>query len=133
MTNYEKYKEIIDTLWEQNFEVSLNKNTNEVFPCSELDCIDCAFSSQYCDGVGCGISQSKWLVAEYKDFKFDWSDVPIDTRILVRNRSEDNWVKRHFAGVSDLGVVMAWEIGCTSWTNGISPVLWKYAKLAEVK
>lgn len=61
----------------------------------------------------------------------DWSKVPVDTPIFVRNSNEEVWKCRYFAMYED-GDVYAWQLGRTSWSNLIKnlPVAWKYAKLA---
>ena len=60
---------------------------------------------------------------------FDWSKVPVDTPILVRDSENDEWLHRHFAKFED-DYVYAWEDGRTSWSSS-DEVDWKYAKLAE--
>ncbi len=63
----------------------------------------------------------------------DWSNVPIDTPILVKDSATDKWARRYFAGVDGAGVVTAWNSGGTSWSRGETfPTRWAYAKLAEV-
>lgn len=64
---------------------------------------------------------------------FDWSKVPVDTPILVKDIENDEWRHRHFAKFED-GVVYSWRAGRTSWSKlcGDEDYLpWKYAKLAE--
>ena len=63
----------------------------------------------------------------------DWSNVAVDTPILVRSIKEQEWGKRYFAFFED-GKVYAWIGGATSWSaDGNKDVLnWEYAKLAEV-
>lgn len=59
----------------------------------------------------------------------DWSNVPVDAEILVRNYEDDEWKPRHFAS-SKGGDVYAWAYGCTSHTSK-TLICWEYAKLAE--
>lgn len=63
----------------------------------------------------------------------DWSKVPVDTPIYVREHENNTWEKRHFAFFKN-GRVYAWLSGTTSWTNNDTNATfsWKYAKLAEV-
>lgn len=62
----------------------------------------------------------------------DWSEVEVDTPILVSNSSDDEqWRPRHFAKY-ELGNVYAWADGRTSHTSR-TPVGWEYAKLIELK
>ena len=60
---------------------------------------------------------------------FDWSKVPVDTPILVRDKKNDEWFRRHFAEFK-YGVVYAWDDGKTSWSS-LTKTEWRYAKLAE--
>lgn len=61
----------------------------------------------------------------------DWSKVPVDTPILVKNHDGEAWEKRYFAFFED-GNIYAWMCGTTSWTADVSDGAtdWKYAKLA---
>ena len=64
---------------------------------------------------------------------FDWSKVPVDTPILVRDDEDADWIPRHFAKCEN-GVVYAWASGKTSHTIGNLVVMfneWKYVKLYE--
>lgn len=63
----------------------------------------------------------------------DWSKVPVDTPIYVREHENNTWEKRHFAFFKN-GRVYAWLSGTTSWTNNDPDATfsWKYAKLVEV-
>jgi len=60
----------------------------------------------------------------------DWSKVPIDTPILVRNFNDDLWKRRYFAGFKN-GYVQAFLGGCTSWTTA-NITGWECAKLVEI-
>lgn len=61
--------------------------------------------------------------------EIDWTKVPVDAEILVRNYEDDEWKPRHFAS-SKGGDVYAWAYGCTSHTSK-TLICWEYAKLAE--
>lgn len=61
----------------------------------------------------------------------DWSKIPIDTKIWVRDSKDDDWLPRHFAKYEN-GKVFVYYDGRTSWSNGNESVLgWNYAKLTE--
>ena len=64
--------------------------------------------------------------------EIDWSKVPVDTKVLVRNSYNHRWDKRYFAKYED-GKVFTFINGYSSWsvinTNYITS--WKYARLAE--
>nr|DAY08227.1 MAG TPA: hypothetical protein [Caudoviricetes sp.] len=63
----------------------------------------------------------------------DWSKVPVDTPILVRDLKEQDWGKRYFAFFKD-GKVYAWTGGATSWSaeDDKEALPWTDVKLAEV-
>lgn len=71
-------------------------------------------------------------VAEYLGI-VDWSKVPVDTPILVKQYEQDEWEKRHFAYFKDERVY-AWLCGATSWSADYEgdTTDWNLAKLAEV-
>ena len=48
-------------------------------------------------------------VSEYEDFK-------IDDPVMVRDDDTEEWVRRHFAGVTNEGVALCWYGASTSWT-----------------
>lgn len=61
----------------------------------------------------------------------DWSKVPVDTPILVKDNYEDCWHKRYFAKYEN-GVVFAFSYGSTQWSNdGDTPIHYDEAKLVE--
>ena len=48
----------------------------------------------------------------------DWSKVPIDTKVLVKDYDNNNWVKRHYAGYDEgKDLFKAFTDGGTSWTT----------------
>lgn len=127
MTNKEKYaKEILDIACSGN-KVAIVKNK----PCSCDDVINCAECDL--DNVSylnnCQQCFAKWCNKEYQEV--DWSNVKVDTPILVKTKEGENWKRRYFAAYKD-GRVYAWDSGATSWsvTNKLS---WgyKYAKLID--
>ena len=63
----------------------------------------------------------------------EWSKVPVDTPILVKQYEQDEWEKRHFAYFKDERVY-AWLCGATSWSADYEgdTTNWNLAKLAEV-
>ena len=62
----------------------------------------------------------------------DWSKVPVDTKILVKDEGCSPWEKRHFAKCKN-GRVYAWCDGRTSFTarDNIDYFGWDCAKLYE--
>lgn len=70
------------------------------------------------------------ILKPYKEeSEVDWSQVAVDTPILVRDYDNEVWRKRHFAKYDD-GEVYAWIDRRTSWTED-DVTTWKFAKLAE--
>ena len=60
----------------------------------------------------------------------DWSKVPVDTPIYVRDREDHPWRPRYFAGLED-GLIGVWSGGATSWSTDGSTSCWTHAKLAK--
>lgn len=90
-------------------------------------------------------SNKKWDIMEiydcdnkliWKREEIDWSKIPVDTKVLVKNGENGEWNRRHFAGFIN-GEVTTFSNGMTSWSTSRSnnPILvsWKYAKLVENK
>lgn len=63
----------------------------------------------------------------------DWSKVPVDTKIYVKNLKNALWGKRHFSHCTPDGKVHAFCYGTTSFTADDRTSCWEYAKLAEVE
>ena len=87
-----------------------------------------------CSNIGCGychMLMSMWFMDEYKESEIDWSKIPVDTKIYVRESIYDKWLRRYFAKY-ERGKIYAWCAGYTSWSaDGEDNVMpWKYAKLA---
>lgn len=127
MTNREKFKEkIINIALSDGDGFSLLKNTGDIKHCQTTDCPNCCFN----DAMNCFDRRKKWLDDEYESY-IDWSNVKVDTPILVKTKEGENWKRRYFAAYKD-GQVYAWDSGATSWsvTNKLS---WgyKYAKLID--
>lgn len=133
MTNREKYREQIIDICAMSERPILN--ADRLTGCSSRDCKGCPnwYRSQSFFGTGfsCKAQKdfNKWLEEECKP-EVDWSRVPVDTPILVKNdRSSDKWLKRHFAYCYD-NEVYAWKNGMTSYTSQKVPAsVWQYAKL----
>lgn len=69
------------------------------------------------------------IVMNY-DLQVDWSKIPVDTKIMVRDDKKDDWNRRYFSKYED-GIVFAFDNGKTSFSvdnsNEISK--WNYVKL----
>ena len=69
-----------------------------------------------------------------EEYKTDWSKVPVDTPILVKDTLGSRWKHRYFAKYEN-GKVFAWADGVTSWSTANSGFAndWKYAELYDNK
>ncbi|WP_251455343.1 hypothetical protein [Veillonella intestinalis] len=65
----------------------------------------------------------------------DWSTIPVDTKVLVRDSNNHAWKRAYFAGFDphEIGhpfLTFTW--GRNEWSNnGDAPQNWKQCKLAE--
>lgn len=129
MLNREKYaKEIIELA--TNTALFGLKNGKPAL-CREIKCEDCDFDkSDSCKGSTYNFRE--WLNSEYIEPPVDWSNVAVDTPILVRDREKEAWRRRYFAKYEN-GIVYAWYEGTKSWSvhGAVDMVGWKMAKLAE--
>lgn len=125
MTNYELINpKDIRTVFEKYFTV--NKNTNEINNCGEIDCSECLFYGR----GSCRIVKKKWLDQPAFDPEkdIDWSKVPVDTPVLVWNLEECLY-KRYFSGIKD-GRFSAYPDGRTSWSSITDNICyWNHCKL----
>lgn len=117
-----KKKEMLDDLG----------RTNSV--CGGINCKDCPLNLDSKYEVSCSemelVNPDKALeiVMEYEP-KVDWSKIEVDTKVLVRDKEDNNWDKRYFAKYEN-GIIWAWNDGKTSFTsNYFEMTNWKYVKL----
>lgn len=133
-TNYEHYKKEIDELFEKKSHVGFNVVTNRICDCDDINnCNECKFSSIYND-LHCANRFAMWLVSEYKEpiEDVDWSKVPVDTPVLIRDGEDQPWCRRYFARYEN-DRVYVFAYGKNSWSdNGdMDTTPWKYVKLAN--
>ena len=123
MTNREKYlDEILSAMpW--------GKFGGEIDYCQNRECDDCDFETRQ---RSCKKETMDWLRAEAGEEPevVDWSKVPMDTPVWVRDRESDPWRPRYFAGAIG-GSVHTWNGGTTSWSSDGGTTGWTQAKLAE--
>ena len=85
--------------------------------------------------VTCGAALQLWLDEEYEEPEVDWTKVPVDTLVRVRDREEQEWILMYFKGISDYDRAhrfMTWCDGATSKTAcGGEYMMWKYCELVE--
>ncbi len=137
MINYEKYKREIGAISEKGHNIAVDRNTNKVTDCEDLDCDDCLLCTLDVNNT-CQANAMKWAASEYVEPvepEVNWYTVPIDTPVLVSNNKERRrWGRGHFAGVDRYGKPQTFAHGRTSWSNGEYPYeIFNYIKLAEVE
>lgn len=124
MLNKEKYaKEILDVVCNGDTVAIVN---GKPVHCNDTKCYICDYDCLYGKGF------RKWANSEYVEPPVDWSKIPVDTPVLVKNVENYKWENRYFAIYKD-NRVYTWSGGSTSWSvDSIKSITsWKYAKLAE--
>lgn len=129
LVEYEKRKkEVFDALRKELFRKEFGESS-----CKGVDCRDCPL------GILCNDNgtledaemnepvKAAQLIMEFEP-PVDWSKVPIDTKILVKDSHEVLWKRGHFADY-DNGIVFAWCDGKTSYTADKGMIAWTQAKL----
>ena len=116
---------------EMKFDGTKYKDSNGVV--WELDGTKEDFCAYIVGGEGYVVLTIHYTHKQLVDMEFeeyvDWSKIPIDTKILVWNKTNKQKFHRHFAGVDNVtGKVKAWNTGQTSFTTSITSV-WDYAEL----
>lgn len=135
MKNKEKFAEELLNIIIYNETLAFNVDKHTVKGCSETPCISCLFYN-VCRSHEDDISdvRRKWLDEEYvePEPEIDWSKVPVDTPIFVRNSIDDKWLPRYFCKYENKRVY-TWCNGATSWSAEGHTLARKYAKLVEEK
>ena len=130
MKNREKFeKEIMDIAC-SGHSIAFDKEDNKLTACNKINCSECAFCSS--STTNCLDKIKEWCNSEYVEPEVDWSKVPVDTPVLVRDSTPYTWKRRYFAYYKD-GIVHTYSDGATSWSvnkNSVNPG-WNYAKLAN--
>ena len=131
MTNREKYAEQILDIATSGSCIAVDKK-GKMYRCEKSACRDCIFLRDKGSDRPCNEETKDWSEQEYVEPPVDWSKVPVDTKILVRDSEDEEWRKRHFAKFED-GKIFAWTSGVTSFSseNSDSITWWMKGKLAE--
>lgn len=85
----------------------------------------------------CGIMFSFWLDEEYEEPpkpEVDWSKVPVDTLVRVRDLESEEWTLKYFKGIDEEAPesrFMAWDDGATSKTAYGNYTHWVRCELVE--
>lgn len=119
MTNYEYYKEEIKKITDLGMRFAVDKNTKEIELCVDFECSNCLFT----DSCTCSREKLKWAYEEHIESGIDWSKVPIDIKIWVKNAGDYEWFP----------LVYTWKNGTTSFSgvNSDNITGWQYARLKE--
>ena len=129
MKNREKFsKEIMDIAC-SGYSIAFDKKANKLTKCNNTPCGKCAFYSSI---SSCRDKRKAWSESEYKELEVDWSKVPVDTPVLVKDCERETWYNRYFAYYKD-GKVFVYTNGATSWSKSTNhaTTFWDYAKLAN--
>ena len=107
----------------KSFNDDLSRKTSDeikitkIYDLSEYESMSLEFSTEH--------RELLWSIED----KIDWNKVEVDTKVLVRDRPYNEWLKRHFAKYEN-GKVYVFNDGRTSWNNeGITH--WQETKLWE--
>lgn len=138
MKNREKYKnELVDVIKiEGNIcEFMIKHGVSKMFGkdmesfCRETECTSCTTALQI------------WLDEEYIEPpkpEVDWSKVPVDTLVRVRDYEDDEWLLRYFKCFSGAPSACqpgrdyeVWALGATSVTAEWDTESWEYCELVE--
>lgn len=131
MTNREKYAEQILDIATSGHSFAVNRN-GEVSSCGKVQCNECIFQKNKFTDSSCREKLKEWSEQEYFEPPVDWSKVPVDTKVYVRDSDSAYWNHRYFAKFED-GKIFTWANGTTSFSaKGFDDVtLWNQGKLAE--
>lgn len=138
MKNREKYRnELMDVIKMEgricgfviNHGVSQTFGKDTESFCGETECQTCPTALQL------------WLDEEYTEPpkpKVDWSNVPVDTLVQVRDFESDEWTLRYFKGLSSTPSAYppgydyeVWALGATSLTAEGDTERWRLCELVE--
>lgn len=98
------------------------------------------FGEGGCDSVNCNWCRALlnlWFDEEYVEPakpEVDWSKVPVDTLVRVREHENCVWCLRYFKGVDKSNPEKkyeTWANGATSKTADDGSIHWKYCELVE--
>ena len=125
MKNFEKYEDEIRKFKGDNF-------------CKDF-VIPHILKKDDCAGIYCSECISRqllWYLEEYEEPEVDWSNVPVDTLVRVRDLESEEWTLRYFKGIDEEAAesrFMAWGDGTTSKTAYGNYTHWRYCELVENK
>ncbi len=108
MKNKEKFaKEIIEIAATGS---SIAMRDGVLRECRGLPCSQCDF----CSDRECDEKVKEWAESEYVEYETDWSKVPIDTPVLLKDNADN---KRYFYKTLSYGALALFLNGRTSWSS----------------
>lgn len=134
MKNREKYKNELINVIKKDSKLCEFVKKHEVFRMFGKD------SKSYCKMTcgTCGAALNLWLDEECEEPEVDWSKVPVDTLVMVRDNEDDEWVLRYFDSFEEESFssmaghnYMVFADGATSVTGRGCVEHWKYCELVE--
>ena len=113
MKNREKYTDFLIECAIRGTGVAVTKD-GKPCNCMDLECEDCLFNNP---SVDCAEMTRKWSDSEYKELEVDWSKVPVDTKMWVKNHLVSDWIPRYFSGEINVeGIPLMYFAGVTSFS-----------------
>lgn len=100
--------------------------------CYDIWCKDCPFMGR-CSSMELGTPEKALELVMNYEIPVDWTKVPVDTPIYVRDFEGEDWIPRHFAKFKN-EKVFTWKDGKTSFSakNKLSDTIsWRLAKLKD--
>lgn len=139
MKNREKYREeIVKSIKDRDSCEFMIKTVNPVYS-DGWECNDELCQRDECEA--CLKLFAFWLDEEYEEPpkpEVDWSKVPVDTLVRVRDNEDDEWLLRYFDSLEDESFssmaghnYRVFADGATSVTGRDYFEYWKYCELAE--
>lgn len=135
MKNREKFREqILKAIKDGDSCDFMIKTVNPVYS-DGWECNDFLCQRDECEA--CLKLFAFWLDEEYEEPpkpEVDWSKVPVDTLVRVRDGEDEEWLLRYFKGINDKHLrhrYEAWESGATSKTANGEYLCWNYCELVE--
>lgn len=135
MKNREKFREqIVKAIKDGDSCDFMIKTVNPVYS-DGWECNDFLCQRDECEA--CLKLFAFWLDEEYEEPpkpEVDWSKVPVDTLVRVRDGEDEEWLLRYFKGINDIHLrhrYEAWESGATSKTANGEYLCWNYCELVE--
>lgn len=130
----------------QNFDVYLDEIVEAIKDDDKMCCfmrdevLPYFLKDNDCKKIGCNTCAkmfTAWMFADYVEQpkpEVDWSKVPVDTLVRVRDYEYCEWNLRYFKGIDKSNPeekYEAWSNGATSKTANDSSNHWKYCELVE--